>query len=517
MSASDRLLIERFVRQHDEDAFGELVRRHIDLVHSAALRLTRSPQLAGDVVQCVFTDLARNAGRLRKDTVLPAWLYQVARRTAIDLLRSEIRRRLREQTAAELHAMNATANDWAHIEPLLDDAMAALDETDRAAVLLRFFENKSLREVGQTLGTSDDAAQKRVSRALDRLRDYLGKHGVATGAASLAAAISGNAVQAAPAGLAAATGTTALSAAAATGTAKALAWPALQKALVAGAVVVGIGANLHWQGRTAGLETVLAARRNELAITSSGNARLSRELAALRDSVAASRSEVGALRQQVAEVPKLRGTVAALQANAAAAQTTPDAMELAARKWTGNVQLLKAKFDEIPGQRIPELEFLADYNWHSFAQPTAALGALEEYTVEQWKSLLGKMRETAKQTVAHRLGNALDRFIADHNGLLPGHLSELNAYHQPSWGQPATFSDELLGRYQLVATGSLQEHDETTTLIREILNRIQFPYDSEFSLTVSKFYFSTPDGGLRGEGGPFNASQAARKFLRPKP
>jgi RNA polymerase sigma factor (sigma-70 family) len=74
-----------------------------------------------------------------------------------------------------------TAADWTHIEPLLDDAMEALDETDRAAILLRYFENKSLREVGQSLGTSDDAAQKRVSRAIERLREFFSKRGVAIG------------------------------------------------------------------------------------------------------------------------------------------------------------------------------------------------------------------------------------------------------------------------------------------------------------------------------------------------
>jgi hypothetical protein len=119
---------------------------------------------------------------------------------------------LREQIATEMNATNDAAHfakyaepaaaDWTHIEPLLDEAMSALDETDRAAVLLRYFENKSLREVGQALGTSDDAAQKRVSRAVERLREFFAKHGVAVGASGLAIAISANAAQAAPVGLA---------------------------------------------------------------------------------------------------------------------------------------------------------------------------------------------------------------------------------------------------------------------------------------------------------------------------
>ena len=100
--------------------------------------------------------------------------------------------------------MNATVADWSHIEPLLDEAMRALDETDRAAVLLRYFENKSLREVGEQLGTSDDAAQKRVSRAVERLREFLAQRGVVIGGSGLVLLISTNAVLLAPAGLSAA-------------------------------------------------------------------------------------------------------------------------------------------------------------------------------------------------------------------------------------------------------------------------------------------------------------------------
>jgi len=202
MSETDLELLNRYTRQHAEDAFAEIVRRHLDLVHSAALRQVRSPQLAEEVAQSVFTDLARNAHRLAPDTMLTAWLYQVTRRTAIDVVRREARRQLREQIATEMNAMNATAADWTHIEPLLDEAMHALDDTDRTAVLLRYFENKSLREVGQTLGTSEDAAQKRVSRAIERLREFFAKHDVTVGASGLVVVISTNAVQAAPVGLA---------------------------------------------------------------------------------------------------------------------------------------------------------------------------------------------------------------------------------------------------------------------------------------------------------------------------
>ncbi|HEY4984889.1 MAG TPA: sigma-70 family RNA polymerase sigma factor, partial [Verrucomicrobiae bacterium] len=150
---SDLELLQDYTRNKSEESFTALVNRHLNLVYSAALRQVRSPQLAEEVAQSAFTDLARNAGKLKPDTILTAWLYQVARRTAIDVVRRESRRQLREQIAVEMTNMNAASSDWTHVEPFLDEAMHKLDDTDRAAVLLRYFENKSFREVGQTLGT----------------------------------------------------------------------------------------------------------------------------------------------------------------------------------------------------------------------------------------------------------------------------------------------------------------------------------------------------------------------------
>jgi RNA polymerase sigma factor (sigma-70 family) len=177
----------------------------LNLVYSAALRQVRSAQLAEEIAQSVFNDLSRNANKLCATGGSPgltAWLYAVTRRTAIDVIRKESRRQLREQIAVEMQNMNATANDWTQIAPLLDDAMAALDETDRAAILLRYFENKNLREVGESLKISDDAAQKRVSRAVEKLGEFFSKQNVTVGASGLLILISVNAVQAAPVALA---------------------------------------------------------------------------------------------------------------------------------------------------------------------------------------------------------------------------------------------------------------------------------------------------------------------------
>jgi len=182
--------------------------------------------------------------------ILTPWLYAVTRRTAIDVVRKESRRQLREQIAVEMTKMNATANDWTQIGPLLDDAMAALDETDRAAILLRYFENKSLREVGEVLGTNDDAAQKRVSRAVERLREFFSKQNVTIGASGLTILISANAVQSVPVGLAAAISAAAVLAGTAVHTStliaatKTIAMTTLQKTVITAALAAAVGTEI---------------------------------------------------------------------------------------------------------------------------------------------------------------------------------------------------------------------------------------------------------------------------------
>ncbi len=181
-----------------------MVGRYINLVYSTALRrVNGNSQLAQEVAQSVFTDLARKAGSLRRQTVLAGWLHRASRYAAAQLLRGENRRRMREQEAAAMNAMKSeSAPDWEGIRPLLDEALDHLNPADRDALLLRFFEQKSLAEVGRALGSNEDAARKRVGRALERLRAHLVRRGVTTTAGALSAAISANAVQIAPAGLA---------------------------------------------------------------------------------------------------------------------------------------------------------------------------------------------------------------------------------------------------------------------------------------------------------------------------
>jgi len=283
MNADDRSLLREYAGRQSQDAFSQLVNRHLNLVYSAALRIVRSPQLAEEVAQSVFTDLARDATRLRPGTVLTAWLYGVACRTAVDVVRRESRRQNREQQAVEMAAMNSEVSDWTHIEPLLDEGMQSLDETDRDAVLLRYFEGKSLREVGETFGVSEDAAQKRVSRAVESLRQFFAKRGVAVGAGGLVAALSANAVQAAPAGLATSISSAAVLAGKTLATAgtvtKVITMTTLQKTLIAAAVAAAVATPLAIQHRVQiKLREENESLRRDVGRLSSENTRLSNQL-----------------------------------------------------------------------------------------------------------------------------------------------------------------------------------------------------------------------------------------------
>lgn len=200
----DRELLAQFVHRQSQDAFAALVRRHIDLVYAACLRQTRNAHLAEDAAQAVFLILAQRAVKLRPGIVLAGWLYNTARFAASNAVRTEKRRRHHEHKAAQnmeaIAPPPSSESDetlWTEMAPVLDDAIASLGGGDRDALLLRFFENRSLKDVADSLGVSEVAAKKRVSRAVEKLRRFFTRRGVTVSATALAALLWGAAAQAA--------------------------------------------------------------------------------------------------------------------------------------------------------------------------------------------------------------------------------------------------------------------------------------------------------------------------------
>jgi RNA polymerase sigma factor (sigma-70 family) len=462
MSDTDLELLARYARHQAEDAFAEIVRRYLDLVHSAALRQVRSPQLAEEVAQSVFTDLARNANRLTPGTVLTAWLYQVTRRTAIDTVRREARRQLREQIATEMNAMNATAADWTHIEPLLDEAMHALDDTDRTAVLLRYFENKSLREVGQTLGTSDDTAQKRVSRAVERLREFFAKRGVTIGASGLVVVISANAVQAAPVGLAvtistgvALGGTTIAAITTATAT-KAIAMTITQKVLVTTVLAAAAGTGIYEVRQIAILRTEVKDLQQQQSQLAAQNEQLTRERDdALRQASAARPNE--RLNANNSELMKLRGEVTRLRlesanlpkAKADPVNADPLAQEALEKQ---NAGLLKSYFDLNPSVRIPEAGFAGEAqfaeSFHALAAKVAGFTNTTPQTQEDYRRAAAELRALAEGRFAqNQLLPAAKKYREANNKEFPTSVSELEPYFEKTGDGSALKS--ILERYEI--------------------------------------------------------------------
>jgi RNA polymerase sigma factor (sigma-70 family) len=210
--ANDMDLVREFARDHSDAAFNELVRRHLNLVYSVARRCTGNDGDAHDVTQAVFIILARKAAGLREKTLLTGWLYETTRFAAARLLRTNARRHAREQEAYMQSTLNeadkdlsrhseATADVWEKLSPHLEAAMDKLNAADRALLVLRFYENKTGPEAAALLGIREDAAHKRVTRALEKLRKVFAQRGVTLSGAAIAGAVSANSVQAAPVAL----------------------------------------------------------------------------------------------------------------------------------------------------------------------------------------------------------------------------------------------------------------------------------------------------------------------------
>ena len=303
----DNELLRHYAQTGSEVAFAQLVQRHVNLVYSTALRqVGGDAHLAHDVAQSVFTDLARKASSLLNRESLTGWLYTSVHFAASKLVRSEHRRREREeQFMSDPANLPAAELDWETLRPILDSAMHGLHETDREAVLLRYFENRPYAEVGAKLGLNENAARMRVERALEKLRTTLARRAITTTAA-LATVISANAVQVAPPALAATLTKTSIAAAGA-GTSFALfKLMTLFKVGLGAIAVAAVAAAMVFQNQAQQrLHNENDSLRRQLAELKAANVNLSNQLSAMGDSQSFSNS-------QLAELLKLRSEVTQL-------------------------------------------------------------------------------------------------------------------------------------------------------------------------------------------------------------
>ncbi len=321
---TDLQLLRAYSETRSDEAFATLVRRHIDLVHSAAMRMVCDSHLAQDVTQNTFVALAKNAPDLRTRPVITGWLHRTAQNIAAQTIRTDVRRRNREQEATAMNTLLSEAPDasWQEIAPHLDAALGQLDDVDRDAVLLRYFEKKSAREMATQLGISDEAAQKRVSRAVERLREFFAKRGVTVGASGLVVVISANAVQAAPVGLAltistaaALTGTTLATATTATAI-KTIAMTTLQKTVITTTLAVVAGVGIYEARQASQLREQVQTLQQQQAPLTEQIEHFQSEHDEASNTLARLKEELAKNQQSSSELLKLRGEVGLLRRQA---------------------------------------------------------------------------------------------------------------------------------------------------------------------------------------------------------
>ncbi len=358
---TDSQLLGAYAGNRSEAAFAELVRRHIDFVYSAVVRMVCDRHLAEDVTQGVFVALATNASQLAERPALSGWLHRTARNIAAHTVRTIERRRAREQEASAMNELLSGGTDtaWEDISPHLDAALDDLNEADRDALLLRYFERKSASEIAQILGVSGEAAQKRVSRAVERLREFFAKRGVTVGASGLIVVISTNAVQTAPAGLAITISTAAALAGAAVST-TALTMTTLQKCFIAAALIGGgvVVPSVIQHRQTNHLRAEVAALRSQ--VSNATNAP-----AAVLQISATEEAERARRESDHRELLRLRGQLALLQSelrNYAARDangTSAVAMKATSDLGAENPPLVSARF----ATRVPAGQTLISGGW----------------------------------------------------------------------------------------------------------------------------------------------------------
>lgn len=433
-SLSDQELLGAYAQTQSEDAFAELVRRYVDLVYSAARRMVGDPHLAEDVTQRVFLALARQAGGLRDRPILAGWLHRTTQHLAANTVRTEVRRRAREQEATLMNELSEPDVVWHHIAPLLDEALDELNESDRDAVLLRYFERRSAREMAGTLGINEEAAQKRVSRAVERLRDLLAKRGVPVQAAGLAVAMSCQAVQAAPAGLLtsipASVGVVAasISTAAVETLTQTIVMTTTQKVIAAVTLAAALGTGVYQSHRATSSNNQVQALQEHQARLEQAIYERDHELDQATARMNALLEDNDRLRRAAEEVPALRARVAQLlndtrELARLQARDEYDPAEAEMRSWLTRVDRLKAWLERRPDAWIPELDLISERDWLDATRE-------EIESEEDYIHAIGKLRYLAKNQFARLLSTAAEAWKESNPGRVPQNLLELHSFFE---------------------------------------------------------------------------------------
>jgi RNA polymerase sigma factor (sigma-70 family) len=503
----DITLLRQYTEHNSVEAFATLVTRHVNKVYSVALRHTRNPHQAEEITQAVFVIFARKAKQMRQHAVLSGWFYQTARLTAVTFIRSEIRRTCREQEAYMQSTLNENESEtWTQIAPLLDAAMAGLNETDRHAVVLRFFDGKSMGEVGAALGASEGAAKMRVNRAMEKLRQFFVKRGIASTTATLAGAISANSVQAAPAGLAAVISSTALSGTTITTAAliaatKAIAMTTFQKTIITAALATTIGTGIFEAHQAAQLRAQNQSSQQQQASLTAQVQQLSQLLTDATNQLAGLVAENAQLKSNSNELEllNLRGEVSQLR-TANAQNDSNDPTDEAAKSVAARVKQMKQWLEQNPNDNIPELQYLTAQEWLRGASYSR-----DWQTDDDFDRALSQLRRDAKRTFANSIGDALANYIAGNNGQLPGDISQLGSYFNPP------VDETILQRYQLLQTGNLSDIPNNEPLIAEKAP-VDDQYDTLFTISATGYsYQGTGTSWVNGSGkGSFGPNITAK-------
>lgn len=448
-------LVREYAQRNSEEAFTKLVSRHVNLAYSVALRQVRDPHLAEEITQSVFLILARKAKSLSPSTILSGWVCRTTRYVSADALKIQRRRQFREQESQMQSISNESDSAaWEQIAPLLDDALACLRKKEHDAVVLRYFEEKELRQVGVAMGIGEDAARMRVNRGVEKLRRFFIKRGVTLSSTAIAAAVAGSSIQAAPPGLAAAISAAALSGGTVTTaavilTAKTIAMTTLQKTVITIAFGVAVGAGIY-EARQA------AKARVETQTLEQGQAPLHVKIEQLRGELNEATNRLVAMANSLAkgsnngrELLALRSEVTRLRRQSQeprplGASGAGGTAGLADKSWLDRVGRLRQRLEQTPEAQIPELKFLTDADWLE-----AASRKLD--TDDDYRAAFEELRARGEGHFLQTAEPALRKYLESHHDEFPVDLSQLTPYFETP---PA---DEILSRYQVVPSSTVPQ------------------------------------------------------------